>query len=77
MKTKAVIRGMTIELQALTYFPDGQEVAVEISLLTSLAVVAYNLDPSQYVVASAARPSRDGNRVSCSNAIATSLRSSQ
>ena len=35
MKTKGVIRGTIIELQALTDFPDGQEVAVEISLLTA------------------------------------------
>ena len=45
MKTKGVIRGMTIELPALTDFPDGQEVEVEISLLTAAA--AGNLDPSQ------------------------------
>ena len=34
MKTKGVIRGMTIELQTPTDFPDGQVVAVEISLPT-------------------------------------------
>ena len=32
MKTKGVIRGTTIELQTPTDFPDGQVVAVEISL---------------------------------------------
>lgn len=54
MKTKGVIRGTIIELQALTEFPDGQEVAVEISLLTSPAAVAGNLDPSQDDVMTAA-----------------------
>lgn len=32
MKTKGVIRGTTIELETPTDFPDGQVVAVEISL---------------------------------------------
>ncbi len=47
MKTKGVIRGMTIELQTATDLPDGQEVEVEISSLTAPATVAGNLDPSQ------------------------------
>ena len=47
MKTKGVIRGMTIELPALTDFPEGQEVEVEIRLLTAPATVAGNPDPSQ------------------------------
>ena len=33
MKTKGVIRGMTIEMETLTDFPDGQVVVVEISPL--------------------------------------------
>ena len=47
MKTKGVIRGMTIELPALTDFPEGQEVEVEIRLLIAPATVAGNPDPSQ------------------------------
>ncbi len=54
MKTKGVIRGMTIELQALTDFPEGQEVEVEISLPKAHAAVAGNLDPSQDEVMRAA-----------------------
>ena len=40
MKTKGVIRGTTIELQTPTDFPDGQVVAVEISLPTAREAAA-------------------------------------
>ena len=47
MKTKGVIRGMTIEMETLTDFPDGQVVAVEISPLKAPTTIVGNLDPSQ------------------------------
>ena len=46
MKTKGVIRGMNIELEALTDFPDGQVVAVEISLPAAREDVAGTADQS-------------------------------
>lgn len=47
MKTKGVIRGTTIELDAAADLPDGQAVELEINALTAPDAVASNPDHSQ------------------------------